>query len=329
MEQEYKPKPIDKEYLKNTLKDFDSEVLSKKYLQSNDEQLHTHDNKETLDKLSTSNDGKLLFDGNELNSSSATAGKSAYEIAVQNGFEGTEQQWLESLKANQVDAYTKEESNNKFVTAPQIWTGSNQFKFGVDADGNYGYIKAGADTVTPFKSGNNISSHILLNTSNNIIVPVSKDLYASKGTVCELIINRSDFFLIGGTNNTPVSKVELPIGFVGSMFWTSSISYRPYTTIIAEITNESDLEAQQTSNVTITNEPYIKGNSGASYGILSSLCSTASPPIMTVTFPSIDFTHDIHISIKLYAQTQGSVTISNSPYLDNLYFIVYKPKVIY
>lgn len=27
------------------------------------------------------------------------------------------------------------------------------FKFGVDSDGNYGYIKAGADTVTPFKSG--------------------------------------------------------------------------------------------------------------------------------------------------------------------------------
>lgn len=27
------------------------------------------------------------------------------------------------------------------------------FKFGVDADGNYGYYKDGADTVTPFKSG--------------------------------------------------------------------------------------------------------------------------------------------------------------------------------
>ena len=28
--------------------------------------------------------------------------------------------------------------------------------FGVDADGNYGYIKAGADTVTPFKSGGSL-----------------------------------------------------------------------------------------------------------------------------------------------------------------------------
>lgn len=32
--------------------------------------------------------------------------------------------------------------------------------FGVDADGNYGYIKAGADTVTPFKTGVSISQYI-------------------------------------------------------------------------------------------------------------------------------------------------------------------------
>lgn len=30
--------------------------------------------------------------------SSSTPGKSAYEIAVENGFQGTEQEWLDSLK---------------------------------------------------------------------------------------------------------------------------------------------------------------------------------------------------------------------------------------
>lgn len=30
------------------------------------------------------------------------------------------------------------------------------FKFGIDENGNYGYIKAGADTVTPFKSGEDL-----------------------------------------------------------------------------------------------------------------------------------------------------------------------------
>ena len=37
------------------------------------------------------------------------------------------------------------------------------FKFGVDSSGNYGYIKAGADTVTPFltRTGNATSPHVL------------------------------------------------------------------------------------------------------------------------------------------------------------------------
>ena len=38
-------------------------------------------------------------------------------------------------------------------------------KFGIDSDGNYGYIKAGADTVTPFKSGGNIE--LVPNTSSS------------------------------------------------------------------------------------------------------------------------------------------------------------------
>ncbi len=36
------------------------------------------------------------------------------------------------------------------------------FKFGIDSNGNYGYIKVGADTVTPFKDTDNIT---ILNSS--------------------------------------------------------------------------------------------------------------------------------------------------------------------
>ena len=237
MEQEYKQKPISKDYLTSSLKDFDSEVLDKKYMQSNDEQLHTHANKEVLDKLDLSDDGTLLFNGNEIGSSTSTTagksayeiaqengfegtesewleslkgrdgtngtdgtdgadgengtdgkdGKSAYEIAVQNGFEGTELEWLDSLKGDQIDAYTKEETDTKFVTAPQIWTGSNQFKFGVDADGNYGYYKAGADTVTPFKNSGGVeyfeASRIVFATSNPRLYFIFNE------STCELKIN--------------------------------------------------------------------------------------------------------------------------------------------
>ena len=160
---EQKRKPIDKEYLISTLKDFDSEILSKKYIKSDSEQLHTHANKDVLDKLNVSDNGTLLFDGNAIGSSaSVTAGKSAYEIAQDHGFEGTESEWLESLKGEQIDTYSKEEADTKFVTAAQIWTGSNQFRFGVDSNGNYGYYKAGADTVTPFKLASGETIYIQL-----------------------------------------------------------------------------------------------------------------------------------------------------------------------
>lgn len=36
-----------------------------------------------------------------------------------------------------------------------------KFQFGIDADGNYGYKKAGADTVTPFKSGGTLTIPLL------------------------------------------------------------------------------------------------------------------------------------------------------------------------
>lgn len=62
---------------------------------------HNHDNKSVIDKFSVSDSGTLLFDGSEIKGSSTTTGndgKSAYEIAVDNGFTGTEAEWLESLK---------------------------------------------------------------------------------------------------------------------------------------------------------------------------------------------------------------------------------------
>ena len=64
---------------------------------------HNHDNKSVIDKFSVSDSGILLFDGSEIKGSSTTTGndgKSAYEIAVDNGFVGTETEWLESLKGD-------------------------------------------------------------------------------------------------------------------------------------------------------------------------------------------------------------------------------------
>ena len=92
-----------------------------------------------LSNINTSLDGKLnkTFTGDDvtnkilstdengnvvLKNSSVTAGKSAYEIAVDNGFVGTETEWLESLKGEQgepgrsITGITTDENNNVIVT---------------------------------------------------------------------------------------------------------------------------------------------------------------------------------------------------------------------
>lgn len=98
-------KPIDKEYLKNSFLDFYTKIIEKRFLHINDDSLHIHNNKSTLDKLDESDSGKLLYNGKEITggtdssgSGNGRDGKSAYQIAVDNGFVGTEVEWLQSLK---------------------------------------------------------------------------------------------------------------------------------------------------------------------------------------------------------------------------------------
>ena len=89
-------KETDKYYKFNSTNNVDSTLGKwREYTSSGS---HTHDNKSTLDKLTETSDGTLLFDGKQIEGGSGTAGKSAYEIAVDNGFVGTETEWLESLK---------------------------------------------------------------------------------------------------------------------------------------------------------------------------------------------------------------------------------------
>lgn len=64
---------------------------------------HSHENQSVLDKLSVSNEGDLLYDGKKIQSSTDIP-LSAYDIAVNNGFTGTEAEWLESLKGKKGDS---------------------------------------------------------------------------------------------------------------------------------------------------------------------------------------------------------------------------------
>lgn len=104
----------DSNYLSSIPEEYitDTELNAKGYLTQHQDvselvnKSHNHDNKSVIDKFSVSDSGTLLFDGSEIKGSSTTTGndgKSAYEIAVDNGFVGTETEWLESLKGSDGD----------------------------------------------------------------------------------------------------------------------------------------------------------------------------------------------------------------------------------
>ena len=85
--------------------DIENELFELKKMISNSNisgiELHEHLNKNILDKLSLSDQGNLLYDGKEIVNSQQPL--SAYDIAVENGFNGTKAEWLDSLKGQQGD----------------------------------------------------------------------------------------------------------------------------------------------------------------------------------------------------------------------------------
>lgn len=87
-----------------------------------------------------------------------------------------------------VQTFTANQSTNATanITVPTTASDVNAapasdvpFKFGVDSNGNYGYIKAGADTVTPFKTVGTRSSNITANGTYTASTDISKDGYSS------------------------------------------------------------------------------------------------------------------------------------------------------
>ena len=100
-------------------------------------------NKSTLDKLSES-ENNLLFNGKEIQSGSIGAdGKSAYEVAVDNGYVGTEQEWIKSLKGEQGE---KGDRGDSGVTTPI----NGFFTMYIDEDSNL-YVLSETDMSGVFE----------------------------------------------------------------------------------------------------------------------------------------------------------------------------------
>lgn len=129
-------------------------------------------------------DGKNLqekLNNGELGGGSGTAGKSAYEIAVDNGFVGTETEWLESLKGSDGD-----KGDNG--TTPHIdETTKNWFIGDVDtgilAQGTNGKDGKSISTITKDDNNNIIVTFTDGSTQNigKLSVDVQADFLSSEG----------------------------------------------------------------------------------------------------------------------------------------------------
>ncbi len=161
------PKAVDKEYLISSLKGFNEQILSKTYEK-------TLNNRTILNKLSESNDGSLTYNGEKIgkgisawsdisdkpfNSIDPTTlsveddvlkviggqgieGKSAYQIWLDEGNVGTENDFIMSLKGDKgedgksISAISKDENNNIIVTFSD-GTKQNIGKLNIDVSADF------------------------------------------------------------------------------------------------------------------------------------------------------------------------------------------------
>ena len=115
------------------------------------------------------------------------------------------------------------------ITTPEAWNVDHwnlivdevPFKFGIDADGNYGYIKAGADSVIPFSK----TSAIYLGSFNGGGTFYLKNYGIKESVWSTLTVND---FVVGGGNASAHSGWYYTEGFhgVGGSFHVSK-SYDP------------------------------------------------------------------------------------------------------
>jgi hypothetical protein len=115
---------------------------------------HIHLNMDVLNGLEDDGTGTgILYNGNPIQGSTTTGedGESAYEIAVRNGFSGTEVEWLASLKGDKGD------TGIQGIMPSHQWSGTSlQFQ---NPDGSWGSL---VDLKGQDGTGGSIPSNIIL-----------------------------------------------------------------------------------------------------------------------------------------------------------------------
>lgn len=122
------------------------------------------------------------------------------------------------------DAFSAENMNDLEGRIEEGFTAVNKdladgkIKFGIDADGNYGYIKDGADTVTPFKPGGL--------TEVGIINYTSSTYGEYKNYTFNIAELRSDYGCLTADDFiVPYSPVKISAGY---QYGSDTVMYKTY-----------------------------------------------------------------------------------------------------
>ena len=83
--------------------------------------------------------------------------------------------------------------------------------FGIDTDGNYGYYKDGADTVTPFNSGCKVTGYIYSWANRMMLYDCPSSLKVSCESTVYLFNNDTGTLITSGTNISLTNNVASTI----------------------------------------------------------------------------------------------------------------------
>ncbi len=124
-------------------------------------------------------------------------------------------------KVDLTDYYNKTQTDNALNAKADkslLYDDDVHFQFGVDSNGNYGYIKAGENTVTPFKTVGTRSGAITSNGTYTAKTDISKDGYESVSVNVPNSVQSKT--VTAGTSNTTVTPDS---GYIGM----SSVTVQP------------------------------------------------------------------------------------------------------
>lgn len=132
------------------------------------------------------------------------------------------------------------------------------FALGIDNDGNYGYYKAGADTVTPFKTGGKYKIISLGDVDGTTDITNTRSITGSSGNMTfhnNILIDDEEVVSIvkGGSFNCAIISQKTKYGFA-----TATGGHTDIYNVYAEVNNNNQVLVHIIEKSTITVKPNYK-----------------------------------------------------------------------